>query len=291
MNIGRIASLALMGIAALVGLTIILGSWYTIDQTQRGVLLRNGAFRAVVQPGLHFKLPWFDSVVKIDMQTHTYTEQKMESYSADQQPAHLRVSVTIAVSHDRVKEVYEYFGGSLDAAINRTIFPHVRQEVKVVFGQFTAARAIQERGQLNERAAAALRASVGDATVFNIISVQIEDIGFSSGYIKSVEDRMQAEVEVQRLRQNLERERVQAQIKVTQAQAIADATLAQAKAEAAATQLRGEAEALAIRARGEALGSNPALVSLVQAERWDGRLPTTMVPGAATPMLNIQSPK
>jgi regulator of protease activity HflC (stomatin/prohibitin superfamily) len=69
-------------IAGFVGiglLTIVLGSWYTIDQTQRGILLRNGAFVEVVQPGLHFKWPWIDAVAKIDMQTHTFTWSKMES--------------------------------------------------------------------------------------------------------------------------------------------------------------------------------------------------------------------
>src|SRR5260370_990792 len=66
--------LVLWGIALLlfviVGLTIMFGSWYTIDQTQRGVLLRNGAFVGVVQPGLNFKWPWIETVYKIDMQTH-----------------------------------------------------------------------------------------------------------------------------------------------------------------------------------------------------------------------------
>jgi regulator of protease activity HflC (stomatin/prohibitin superfamily) len=110
---------------------------------------------------------------------------------------------------------------------------------------------------------------------------------------------MLAEVEVDRLRQNLAREKVQAEIKVTQAQAVADSTLAQARAQAEATrvqaqadaeriELRGNAEAKAIHARGAALGANPNLVSLVQAERWDGKLPTTMVPGGAVPMISVR---
>jgi regulator of protease activity HflC (stomatin/prohibitin superfamily) len=48
-------------LAGLLVLTIVFGSWYTIDQTQRGVLLRNGALVEVVQPGLHFKWPWTQS--------------------------------------------------------------------------------------------------------------------------------------------------------------------------------------------------------------------------------------
>ena len=67
--IDRTGVLIVLGLA-LIGL-FLFGSWYTIDQTQRGVLLRNGAFVEVVQPGLHFKWPWIESVYKIDMQTHT----------------------------------------------------------------------------------------------------------------------------------------------------------------------------------------------------------------------------
>ena len=61
------------GILIFVVLSLVLGSWYTVDQTQRAVRLRNGAFVEVVQPGLHFKIPWFESIAKIDMQTHNFT--------------------------------------------------------------------------------------------------------------------------------------------------------------------------------------------------------------------------
>ena len=86
---------------------------------------------------------------------------------------------------------------------------------------------------------------------------------------------MLAEVEVQRVRQNLERERIQAEIVETQA-----------TAEANAIRLRGEAEALAIDARGRALRDNPDIVQLVQAEKWNGVLPTTMLPSNTVPIIN-----
>lgn len=306
----KYATTILVGLIGLLALTIVFGSWYTIDQTQRGVLLRNGAFVEVVQPGLHFKWPWIDSVAKIDMQTHTFTWTKMESYSADQQPANLKVSVTLHVAGDKVPEMYARFRGDQQAAVDRTIAPHVHEKVKVVFGQYTAARAISARGQLNADAAKALIEAIAYDPVFAIESVQIEDISFSADYIRSVEQRMQAEVEVQRLQQNLAREKVQAEIVVTQAKAKADAVRADAQAqsdairfrgeadgaairargagEAAAIQSRGTAEATAIRAKGDALGQNPGLIPLIQAERWDGKLPVTMVPGGAVPMLSLQ---
>ena len=53
-------------------------------------------------------------------------------------------------------------------------------------------------------------------------------------------------------------------------------------------KLTGEAEAAAIEARAKALGTNPNLVTLVQAERWNSVLPTTMVPGSAVPFVSVK---
>jgi regulator of protease activity HflC (stomatin/prohibitin superfamily) len=274
------------GIAVLFGL-IVLGSWYTIDQTQRGVLLRNGAFVDVVQPGLHFKWPWFERVYKIDMQTHTKTVDRMEAYSADQQPANLRVSVTLHVAPDKVAEMYSRFSGDYDAAISRLITPHINQQTKVVFGQYTAARAISARAQLNADASKALQDAIAYDPIFAIESVQVEDIAFSADYIRSVEARMQAEVEVQRQQQQLAQEKIKAEIAVTQANGRANSVRAEAQAKADAIRLTGSAEADAIAARAKALSDNPAIIQLTQAERWNGVLPTTMVPGAALPFLNV----
>jgi regulator of protease activity HflC (stomatin/prohibitin superfamily) len=276
------------GIVLFAVLSTVLGSWYTIDQTERGVRLRNGAFVEVVQPGLHFKIPWFESIAKIDMQTHNFTFDKVNSYSADQQPADLRISVTLHVAPDKVAEMYSRFGGDQQAAISRLITPHMNQEVKVVFGQYTAAKAITARGQLNVDAAKALTDAIAYDSVFQIEGVQIEDISFSADYIRSVEARMQAEVAVQQRQQELSQEKIKADIAVTQATGRANSVRTEAQAQADAIKLRGDAEASAIRARAEALGTNPNLVTLTQAERWDGKLPVTMVPGGALPMLTVK---
>lgn len=287
-NIGRVATWTILVVGVLLLLTIFFGSWYTIDATERGVLLRNGAFVETVQPGLHFKLPLIENIYRIDMQTHTQTWDKMEAYSSDQQPANLRVSVTQHVAPDKVAEMYSRFGGDLKAAVSRLIGPHVMEKTKVVFGQYTAARAISERAKLNLDASTALTAAIAYDPVFILESVQIEDISFSADYIHSVEDRMRAEVEVQKLQQNLAREKVQAEIAVTQAKGRADSVRAEAQAQADAITLRGNAEATAIKARADALASNQNLVALTQAEKWDGKLPATMVPGGAVPFIGVK---
>jgi regulator of protease activity HflC (stomatin/prohibitin superfamily) len=230
-----------------------------------------------------------ESIYKVDMQTHNFTFDKVNSYSADQQPADLKVSVTLHVSPDKVSEMYSRFAGDQEAAVSRLITPHMNQEVKVVFGQYTAQRAITARGQLNADAAKALTDAIAYDPIFVIEGVQIENIDFSRQYIESVEARMQAEVAVQQQQQLLAQEKVKADIAVTQATGRANSIRAEAQAQADATVLKGNAEATAIAARAKALADNPTIIQLTQAERWNGVLPTTMVPGSAIPFLNVTS--
>ena len=168
--------------------------------------------------------------------------------------------------------MYSDYGNEF-AMRDRLITPRVAQEVKTIFGQFNAVSAIQERDRLNIDALQAVQDAVG--AMITIESLQIENIDFSNAYEQSIEQRMLAEVEVQRVRQNLERERIQAEIVETQARAEANAII-----------LRGDAEAAAINARGQALRDNPSLIQLVQAEKWNGVLPTTMLPSNTVPIIN-----
>ena len=272
-------------VAGLIGLTVLGGSWYTVDQGERGVILRNGAITGTADPGLGFKLPIVDTVVDIDIRTRANLYENVMAYSRDQQTAGLNVSVNYRVPADQVLNVYENYG-SVENLRSRVLDRKVFDQTKNVFGQFNAVTAIQERARLVADVQMAIQNAVQGPII--IESVQIENIDFSDAYENSIEQRMLAEVEVQKIQQNAEREKVQAEIKVIQAQADADARVAQATAEAKAITLTGNAEAEAINARGRALRDNPSLIELVSAERWNGVLPTTMVPGAAVPFVNVK---
>ena len=145
---------------------------------------------------------------------------------------------------------------------------------------------IQDRAKFGTDVYQAVVKAVGDEMI--IVSIQIENIDFSNAYEQSIEQRMLAEVEVQKVKQNWEKEKVSADITRTRAQAEADARLAQATAEAKSIELRGQPEAAAIHAKGAALRDNPALVQLIQAEKWDGKLPATMVPSSAVPFIGVK---
>lgn len=272
------------GIVGLVALTVVGGSWYTVNEGYRGVSLRNGAVIGTSEPGLGFKMPLIDSVVDISVQSQAQLYENILAYSRDQQTAGLSLSVNYRFPADQVETIYREYGGE-SGVISRLLDRQVLEEVKNVFGKFNASTAIQER----ERLAAEVQMAIQKAVIGPIIveSVQIENIDFSDAYENSIEARMLAEVEVQKVRQNAEREKVTAEITVIQAQAEADAQLARATAEAEATRIRGEAEASAIKAKAEALKDNAGLIALIQAEKWNGALPTTMIPDSTVPFMDV----
>ena len=121
-------------VAIVVVVIIAAGIWYTVDQTERGVKLRYGATIGTAQPGLGFKIPLIDSVEKVSVKTITYSWDKMNSYSYDQQPADLKISVTLRAAPEKVADLYAKFG-RLDTAVNQVVSPAVNQQVKIVFGR------------------------------------------------------------------------------------------------------------------------------------------------------------
>jgi regulator of protease activity HflC (stomatin/prohibitin superfamily) len=263
-SLQHIASLVLIGIVVLFLITVLSSSWYTVDQGERGVVLRNGAVIGEAEPGLGFKIPLIDTVEHIAIQSLNSRYSDVKTYSRDQQPATLRVSITYHVTNARV--VYSDYQ-SIQGMIDRLVTPQVYTWAENIFGQFNAVSAVQDRAQLNTELAIALRKVIRGPLL--IESVQIENIDFSGKYEEAVEARMEATVRQQ------------------QAEAEAASTRTRADAAAYAVKAQGEAEASAIRNRGDALRDNPGLPALVTAEKWDGHLPTTMPPGGTVPFLNV----
>ena len=66
-----IARIVGAGVAGLIALTVLLGSFYTVDAGTMAVHTRFGSVVGVSGPGLHFKMPWFDDVTHISVRTET----------------------------------------------------------------------------------------------------------------------------------------------------------------------------------------------------------------------------
>ena len=262
-------------LGGLVAVYVVFASWYIVDQGERAVVLRLGAIVGEAGPGPHFKLPWIDTVRKITVQNQNKRYQRARGVLA--RPAagqpHGQRLVRRVGSERRLR------------AVRRSRWRHraAHRSARDV-GRQDDLRPVRRR-RARFRSAPGLNIDFSDAITsaitgpINIISVQIENIDFSEAYEQSVEQRMLAQVEIQRREQNLRTTEVEAQIARTRAEG-----------EANAIRLRGEAEGAAIRARADALRANADLVQLQAVEKWDGKLPTTMVPSTALPFINLQPP-
>lgn len=289
---------AVLVFVAIIGLTTLFGSWYSVDQGETVVVLRNGAIAGESGPGLHFKTPWIESIVYVTLQSHTRPFDKMESYSKDQQPAIIQLSVNWHVPPDKAQALYAEYG-SVDNMLGRVLDQKVPAIFKNVFGTYDAQTAIQQRTKLNADFLLAMQEGITNAPI-TIEGVQIVDIKFSPDYEAAIAAKQKATVQVQEQQQVLDQEIIKAKITVTQATAQADSQLAIATNQAKAVQINGEAQAAAIKARGdaeagvikakaEALASNALLIEQTKAERWDGKLPTTVLPNGTLPFFNTSS--
>lgn len=270
------------GMAFIILAVLVYLSSYTVNQGDRGVVLRLGKVVRIAEPGFGLKYPFIESVVDIPVRHDAMLYDNMGAYSRDQQPAKMTVSVNFHIQPSEVARVYASYGTVANMK-TKLIARQIPTQLENIFGQYTAISAVQDRAKLVLDLQNALRKSVAGPVVID--SVQIENIDFSPAYEKSVEDRMKAEVAIATREQNLQTEKIQAEIVVTQAQAAANSKLATAKADAESIRLKGAAEAEAIREKGAAIKDNPGMLSLTTAERWDGKLPSTMIPGGAVPFI------
>ena len=99
-------ALIFVAILAIIVLSLILGSFFTVNTAEMAVVTRFGKFLRVAEPGLNWKMPYFDSVTgKVSLRVNQIT-LTMETKTKD------NVFVTIPISvQNRVRpeKVYDAF--------------------------------------------------------------------------------------------------------------------------------------------------------------------------------------
>jgi len=271
-------------IGALFLLLALNSSIYTVQETDRGVVLTGGKFSEVVDPGINFKIPFIQSVKMISLQTWNDKFASLAAYSNDQQPATMKVSVTWQANPAKIVELYRT-ALDLNNVTDRYITPQIPTQLENTFGQFSAENVVQKRDSF----VAALKEKVSKTVpdFITIVSLQVEDINFSDAYEGVIEEKAKAEVAVATAAKREARAVIDARADVAKAQGEADSDLARKRAEITAIKERGDAEASAVTAKANALRANPNLIQLIEAERWNGSRATTIF-GAATPLVNTK---
>ena len=260
------------------------GSWFQVDQGERGVL-RNGKWCAWPSPAWISRRLSSTTCRWCRCATIPSCSRTWKPTVTTSSPRRCACRSRTACRPSAWRNSIPY--GTINNLQGRVLERKTPDAVKNVFGRFTAVRAIQERQKLGLDVNTAVVEAMDGAPV-QVVGVQIEEVGFSKAYEHSIEQRMLAQVQIETTRQQKETAVINAEIQVVKAKAEADARRQQFTAEADGIRLRGEAEAAAIRAKAEALAANTNLVGLNAVEKWDGVLPTTQVPGAALPFIGIK---
>jgi len=81
----------------LIGLTVVMNAYYTVEPNEEAVLLRFGKYVATTTPGLHFKIPFVDSVAKVDIKENIF---RLPSGETAERPQDLRSEEALMLTGD-----------------------------------------------------------------------------------------------------------------------------------------------------------------------------------------------
>ena len=272
-NVGK-AKGVIIGIIALIIIGVVIGSAVSIvDAGFRGVLLHWNAVDLTQPPldeGLHFVVPFQDSVIQLEVRTLKYTKATT-SASQDLQTVSTEITVNYHPSPNSINYLYKEVGMDYE---NRIIQPTVEEVVKQVTANYNAEELITKRPQVKADIEAEISARLAE---FNITTeiVSITDFQFSSLFAQAIESKVEAEQKALKAENDLRRIQVEAQQFEARAQGTAKGNIAEAE---------GEAEA--IRIINEALSNNPYYIEWLKTQAWDGKLPLVVGEGG-TPFIQI----
>ena len=272
-NVGA-AKLVGIGIIVLIIIGVMVGSAISIvDAGFRGVLLHWNAVDLVAPPldeGLHFIVPFQDSVIPLEVRTLKYTKSTT-SASQDLQTVSTEITVNYHPEPTRVNYLYKEVGLDYE---NRIIQPTVEEVVKQVTANYNAEELITKRPQVKQDIEAEISARLAD---FNITTeiVSITDFQFSILFAQAIEAKVEAEQRALQAENDLKRIEVEARQFEAQSIGIAQANIAEAA---------GEAEAINI--INQALANNPFYLEWLKTQQWDGVLPLVVGEGG-TPFIQI----
>lgn len=273
-------------IALSLGLYCFFAGFYTVEEGHVGIVKRFGKATGQVNPGLHLKVPYMDSVEELEVRTRKNVED-MASSTSEQMIVRTKVSVNWTIEKAAALELYKQYG-SLEQFESRILDPRFRSATKDAIPKFTAEELIQNRSAARDLIEENLLAEMAEFPV-KVDNVQIENIALPQKYTLSIETKQTEKNLADAEQHKLDRQALTAQQAVNTAEAKAQSISAIAIADANAIELKGAAEAKAITAKAKALGTNKLIVKLTEAQRWDGALPATILGSGGMPILDMRS--
>ena len=265
-------------------LIVTINTVYTVSEGYVGIVKRFGKAINQVDPGIHVKVPFVDTVTDIEVRQRK-TIEDLQAATQDQLPITAAVSINWTVVRPSTIDMFRQYG-NLEQFENRILNPKLRSATKAALSRFPANKLIQERQTV---VAEIMNTMSGELAEFPITinSPQLENIELPRRYVEAVEAKETAREEAEREKHVLEQQRLQALQAVNSAEADATAKKLAADAEAYRVRAEAEAEAAAIEMITAQLAKSPDYIRLVTAKNWNGSLPATMLGSNTLPLLQL----
>jgi regulator of protease activity HflC (stomatin/prohibitin superfamily) len=242
------------------------GSLVIVGPGQRGVVLNFGAVSPNVWgEGLHFKIPVYQGVQKMDVRVQKEVTEAAAA-SKDLQDTHSTIAVNFNIIPDKAGWVFQHIGLAYK---ERVIDPVTQEIVKAVTAKYTALELITMREKVRTELKEMLKARLLDYNIA-VVDVSIVNFKFSAQFTQAIENKQTAEQMALKASRDLDRIKIEAQQKIAGAQAEAESLRLQRQ------NITSElVELRRIEAMQEAI------------RKWNGVLP--QVTGGAMPFIDAKS--
>lgn len=261
-----IGRFALAFLAAIVGLFVLFGSWFTTPPGYVTLVVGPSGVRdTVYEEGFHFKMPLLDKPRNLNMQSVTWAYNGLDAGTADMQRLTAAISANVSIDKTAAKDVFRNFRDA-DRLAQQVLQPAVEESLKAVTSKYRSEQIIAQRQQINSEFIALLRARVKP---FNLLvnQVNVTNLAFSPAFMTSIENKVAAEQNALKAVHDLTRIKTEAEQKIAEA--------------------RGQAESIRVQAEAITKNGGAEYVQLQWIAKWDGKLPTHQLGTSTTPMLSL----
>ncbi len=258
-------------ILGVIAVVLIWGSFGTVSAGNTGIKTRFSKVVGTVNPGLYFKIPLMDSVSA--MNTQTQKEQvDAEAASSDLQTVHATVAVNYNVNESKVGELFTNIGVNYGTKV---IDPAIQEAVKSSTAKYTAEELITKRPEVTDSIKSELTSKLSLSGI-SVTGVSIVNFDFSATFNAAIEAKVTAEQDA-----------LAAKNKLAQVQYEAQQTVASAQAQAEAIKIQTEA---ITNGGGQSYVQLQSIkVQQSAVDKWNGVLPTQMIPGSTVPFINLNN--
>jgi membrane protease subunit HflC len=239
--------LAVIGVAAVV----LYSSAFIVHQNEQALVLRFGkAQPAITQPGLHWKMPFIDTVEKFDKRILDLDTTEQEVTASDQQRL-----IVDAYARYRIVDLLKFYQNVHDEdRVREVVGPLIESEIRRVLGSATLQEVVKDKRESLMKQIADQVNTEGRDYGLEVVDVRIKRADLPQENLVKVYDRMRAD----RVREATElRAQGEAESNRVRANADKDVTIIKATATQKSDEIRGDGEAKRSRIFAEAFGQDP----------------------------------